>query len=281
MKTKTVLLRGVEIGAGRPKIIVPIVGKTEQEILDKAAELVQAKPDVVEWRVDYFQGGHKDTAFLLIDKHFAIFYEYLDYFQGVGDVQRVVDTARELNEALGEIPILFTFRTKREGGEKEIGMEDYTALNRAVAQSSYVDAVDVEIFSGDEVVRKNIAAIHDAGAAVVGSSHEFHRTPEHAELIYRLRKMQNMGADILKVAVMPQNKADVLTLLSATEEMYRLYAQRPLLTMSMASDGVISRLCGEVFGSAATFGMVGQGSAPGQIPADQLEQVLEILHRAL
>ena len=245
MKTKTVLLRGVEIGAGRPKIIVPIVGKTEQEILDKAAELVQAKPDVVEWRVDYFQG--------------------------VGDVQRVVDTARELNEALGEIPILFTFRTKREGGEKEIGMEDYTALNRAVAQSSYVDAVDVEIFSGDEVVRKNIAAIHDAGAAVVGSSHEFHRTPEHAELIYRLRKMQDMGADILKVAVMPQNKAD----------MYRLYAQRPLLTMSMASDGVISRLCGEVFGSAATFGMVGQGSAPGQIPADQLEQVLEILHRAL
>ena len=240
MKTKTVLLRGVEIGAGRPKIIVPIVGKTEQEILDKAAELVQAKPDVVEWRVDYFQG--------------------------VGDVQRVVDTARELNEALGE---------------KEIGMEDYTALNRAVAQSSYVDAVDVEIFSGDEVVRKNIAAIHDAGAAVVGSSHEFHRTPEHAELIYRLRKMQDMGADILKVAVMPQNKADVLTLLSATEEMYRLYAQRPLLTMSMASDGVISRLCGEVFGSAATFGMVGQGSAPGQIPADQLEQVLEILHRAL
>lgn len=57
----------------------------------------------------------------------------VDYFQGVGDVQRVVDTARELNEALGEIPILFTFRTKREGGEKEIGMEDYTALNRAVA----------------------------------------------------------------------------------------------------------------------------------------------------
>ena len=97
-----------------------------------------------------------------------------------------------------------------------------------------------------------------------GSSHEFHRTPEHAELIYRLRKMQDMGADILKVAVMPQNKADVLTLLSATEEMYRLYAQRPLLTMSMASDGVISRLCGEVFGSAATFGMVGQGSAPAR-----------------
>lgn len=197
MKTKTVLLRGVEIGAGRPKIIVPIVGKTEQEILDKAAQLVQAKPDVVEWRVDYFQG--------------------------VGDVQRVVDTARQLNEALGEIPILFTFRTKREGGEKEIGMEDYTALNRAVASRAMWTRWMWRFFPVTRWCARTSPPSMMPGAAVVGSSHEFHRTPEHAELIYRLRKMQDMGADILKVAVMPQNKADVLTLLSATEEMYRLY----------------------------------------------------------
>lgn len=93
--------------------------------------------------------------------------------------------------------------------------------------------------------------------------------------------MQDLGADIPKIAVMPQSKKDVLTLLAATEEMSTQYADRPIITMSMSGTGVISRLCGEVFGSAATFGMVGQGSAPGQIPADQLEQVLEILHRAL
>ena len=86
-----------------------------------------------------------------------------------------------------------------------------------------------------------------------------------------------MGADILKVAVMPQNKADVLTLLSATEEMYRLYAQRPLLTMSMASDGVISRLCGEAFGSAMTFANPGTASAPGQVPLDVVDTVLDSL----
>jgi len=36
-----------------------------------------------------------------------------------------------------------------------------------------------------------------------------------------------------------------------------------------------------VFGSAATFGSVGKGSAPGQIPVEQLAQALEILHGAL
>ena len=44
---------------------------------------------------------------------------------------------------------------------------------------------------------------------------------------------------------------------------------------------VISRLCGECFGSAATFGMIGQASAPGQIPTQQLTEVLSILHQAL
>ena len=254
MKTKTVLLRGVEIGAGRPKIIVPIVGKTEQEILDKAAELVQAKPDVVEWRVDYFQG--------------------------VGDVQRVVDTARELNEALGEIPILFTFRTLKEGGEKEISMEDYTALNKAVAQSGDADAIDVEIFSGDQVVLENIANIHAAGKVVVGSNHDFGGTPDKADLLFRLRKMQELGADIPKIAVMPRCPGDVIALLDATQEMSGKYADRPIITMSMGA-GVVSRLCGEYFGSAMTFGAVGQVSAPGQIPVEELNAAMDILHRAL
>ncbi len=80
---------------------------------------------------------------------------------------------------------------------------------------------------------------------------------------------------------MPRSRADVLTLLSATEEMARRWADRPIITMSMGGDGVVSRLCGEVFGSAMTFGTAGQASAPGQIPVEELRVVLNILHRAL
>ena len=160
-------------------------------------------------------------------------------------------------------------------------MADYTALNTAVAQSGDADAVDVEIFSGDYVVAKNIEAIHAAGKVVVGSNHDFHKTPSQADLIYRMRKMQDMGADLPKIAVMPQSKADVLTLLSATEEMSRCYADRPIITMSMSAVGVLSRLCGEVFGSTMTFGTVGRASAPGQIPVEQLNSATGIIHNAL
>ena len=251
----TVKLRNLEIGTGAPKVIVPIVGKTKEEILAKGKELASIPLHVVEWRVDFYE----------------------DAFQ----IPQVLETLKGLRAALGETPILFTFRTLKEGGEKEISMEDYTALNKAVAQSGDADAVDVEIFSGDEVVKENIANIHAAGKVVVGSNHDFHKTPSQADLIYRLRKMQDMGADIPKIAVMPQSKADVLTLLAATEEMSRCYADRPIITMSMSATGVISRLCGEVFGSSMTFGAVGQVSAPGQIPVEQLNAATEIIHNAM
>lgn len=252
---KTVMLRNVEVGAGAPKVIVPVVGKTREEIVAKGHELKQIPLDVVEWRVDFYE----------------------DVF----NTEAVLETLKQLRAALGETPILFTFRTKKEGGEKEIDMETYLALNTAVAKSGDADALDVEIFSGDDVVKASIEAIHAAGKVVVASNHDFFKTPSQADLVYRLRKMQDMGADIPKIAVMPQNKADVLTLLAATEEMYRCYADRPLITMSMSATGVITRLCGEVFGSAMTFGAVGQVSAPGQIPVEKLNSALEIIHNAI
>ena len=93
--------------------------------------------------------------------------------------------------------------------------------------------------------------------------------------------MQDMGADIPKMAVMPQTKKDVLTLLSATEEMASDYADRPIITMSMAGLGSISRIACEAFGSCLTFGSGAQASAPGQIGAEELHQALQIVHDAL
>lgn len=248
-------IRSVEIGSGVPKIIVPIVGKTQEAILAKAAGVVDMPIHMVEWRADFY-----DDVF---------------------DTEKALATLRKLRGALGTLPLLFTFRTKREGGEKEISMEQYAALNLAVAASGTADLVDVEVFSGGAAAKANIDGIHKAGVRVVGSNHDFSATPEKDEIVSRLRRMQEMGADIPKIAVMPKSTGDVLTLLAATAEMHEKYADRPIITMSMSAKGVVSRLSCEAFGSAMTFGAAGQASAPGQIPVEQLKQALDILHGAM
>lgn len=251
---KPIQLRNIVLGEGMPKLIVPIVDRTRDAILEKVSSFEGRRVDLIEWRVDFF-----DQA---------------------DDMAAVNGVLQALRQALPEMPILFTFRTKKEGGEREISMPDYIALNRSAAQSGCADLIDVEIFSGDEVVRELIDAAHAAGVRVVGSNHDFFQTPEKEELVRRLRKMQEMEADIPKIAVMPNSAADVLTLLSATDEMYTQYADRPLITMSMRGLGTISRMAGEIFGSAATFGTVGQESAPGQISVEHLAAALEYLHQA-
>ncbi len=251
----TVKVRNVEIGSGVPKICVPIVGVTKEDILAEAKSFDNIPVDVVEWRVDWFEN--------------------------VFDFSKVKDTLRDLRAVLGDTPLLMTFRTSKEGGEKSIEIDDYAIFNIKVAETGYVDLIDVEVFTGDDVVKKVIAGAHNAGVKVIASNHDFNKTPDKDDIISRLRKMQDLGADILKIAVMPTNKKDVLTLLAATEEMYSDYAERPIITMSMAGTGVISRLCGEVFGSSLTFGAAGKASAPGQMGVNDLSTVLALLHNAL
>lgn len=251
----TVKVRNIEIGAGIPKICVPIVGVTREEILAAAENIKSTKADVVEWRVDWYE----------------------DIF----DFTKTEATMQALREVLGEMPILFTFRTSKEGGEKAIETEAYVELNQNAAKTGLVDLVDVEAFTGDDVVKAVVETAHENGVKVIASNHDFHKTPAKEEIVSRLRKMQELGADIPKIAVMPQNKKDVLTLLAATEEMVSEYADRPIITMSMSGTGVISRLCGEVFGSALTFGAVGKVSAPGQMGIEDLTTVLGLLHKSL
>ena len=248
-------VRGVKIGEGIPKIIVPIVGTTKEEILAAAASFESVRLDIVEWRVDWYQ----------------------DIF----DFAKVEDTMKALRAALGNTPILFTFRTSKEGGEKAISPEDYAELNIRAAQTGLIDMVDVEAFTGDEIVKKIIDGAHAAGVRVVASNHDFGKTPDKDDIVGRLRKTQDLGADIPKIAVMPRSKRDVLVLLSATEEMATDYADRPIITMSMAGTGLVSRLCGEAFGSSCTFGAVGKASAPGQMNAADLDTVLNLIHASM
>ena len=277
---KTVKIRGVEIGAGIPKICVPIVGTAKKEILEQAAALRTVPADMAEWRIDWFENAY--------------------------DYEALYEVLKELRAVLGDLPLLMTFRTLGEGGEKAIGPEAYADLNIRAARTGLVDLVDVELFTGggidsekagqsygngavpagaelhkdNGIVRRIIREAHAANVFVVASSHDFDKTPDKEELIRRLRLMQELDADILKIAVMPRCRKDVLTLLAATEEMTSVYADRPVVTMSMAGAGVISRLCGEVFGSAITFGAAGRTSAPGQMDARDLRTALELMHKA-
>ncbi|MFS2223071.1 type I 3-dehydroquinate dehydratase [Pantoea sp. B65] len=251
-----ITIRNTVIGEGMPKIIVPTTGNSADTVLAQA-KVIGNNPDadLIEYRIDYLNFATDPVA--------------------------VTALGQQVAQAAQGKPLLLTFRTKAEGGAKAIADADYGKLYLALIKGHFIDLLDVEMFRNAAVVHQLVAAAHQAGIKVIMSSHDFQKTPSGAEIIARLRQQDALGADILKIAVMPHSAADVLTLLSASDQVREKYSRKPLLTMAMGGAGAISRLSGEVFASDLTFGMIGEASAPGQVDVASLHQVLNVIDQSV
>ena len=136
------------------------------------------KPDIIEWRVDH--------------------YEHVE------NVEAVVQLASKLRNTLPHTLLLFTFRSFKEGGNKEISDRYYFELLHAAIRSKQFDLVDVELSFEESDVKATVKLAKEYGVYVIMCNHDFQKTPPKDEILYRLRKMQEYGADIPKIAVMPQ-----------------------------------------------------------------------------
>lgn len=246
---KTVSIDDVIIGEGTPKIIIPIVEKTEAEILAIAKEAGQSVCDLLEWRIDHFESVQEKST--------------------------VASLSKKVKDICGK-PLLITFRSFKEGGVLDISDAEYFQIYNDLIENGTFDLLDIELFMPEAEVSQLIDKCHSKGIYVVLCNHEFHLTPSKDTIMERLKSMEAKGADICKIAVMPNSGDDVLTLLNATYER-KQEAKVPLITMSMGNLGMISRLSGEVFGSSATFGALGEVSAPGQMPVNDLSLIINKL----
>ena len=256
MEKKTVRWRHLTLGAGRPAVCVPVMGRDEKALAAFARSAVLSGAEVIELRADSMCA--------------------------LPTVAQAASMLRAVREAAPDTPLLFTLRTQRDGGA---GLPDAAAyealLCGLMAQADALpDALDCELSVGEAAFSRIAACAHAAGVSVVGSSHDFEGTPECAEIVSRLTRMERLGADVCKIAVMPGTREDVLTLMQAALEADGAL-RAPLIAISMGPLGAITRVGGELTGSCLTFGAVGQTSAPGQMDARALRDALALLRGAM
>ncbi|NNP75149.1 3-dehydroquinate dehydratase [Acinetobacter sp. Ac_3412] len=231
------------------KTIVPITAKTKEQAIAQAKVIAaNADADLAEFRIDLL--------------NFA------------NDSEQVIALGQELKQILGVKPMIATIRTHNEGGQLTISDADYGKTYQAYLQQPFMDMLDVEMFRDQHIVKNTVKLAHAKKVLIVMSNHDFQKTPLEAEIIKRLLKQDELGADILKIAVMPQSKQDVFTLMNATLNVSQ-QSKKPLLTMSMGKLGTISRIATANMGGSFSFGMIGEASAPGQIDVTQLKQFLK------
>jgi len=244
------VVRGLEYGGARPLFCIPLVAADRQQLLDQAKVAHELAADLVEWRADFYR-----------DVTAAGF----------------VDSLGRLRTALPKEAIIFTLRAKAEGGAQEISQVDRRTCIEAVAASGLADIVDMELSNELRVLESVVRVARGHGVRVILSFHDFLKTPANGELLEKIGSMHHRGADIAKIAVMPQTNGDVLRLLEMTLQARQRFPHLPLCTMSMGRLGVLSRVAGFLFGSDMAYAVGQESSAPGQIPIVEARALAEKL----
>lgn len=253
-----VYVKNTIIGSGMPKVCVPLMGATDEELLMGAEKILEASArhsiDMVEFRGDYYRSLCDLTALKCI--------------------------MEKLREIFSDKVFLFTIRSVKEGGEElPCDTPKVNDINAFVIENRLADMVDVELFSGEDDCRRLASLAHENHIHIIMSNHDFVTTPETDVMVNRLLTMQSLGADIVKIAVMPENMEHVADVLKTAAIMKEHHNETPVVVISMGKCGAISRLVGEIFGSAITFATIKDASAPGQISVKNVKEILEYLHR--
>jgi 3-dehydroquinate dehydratase-1 len=222
------------------KLVVSIMPRT----LEEAQQLDRSRydgADVIEWRADFL------------------------------DKNEILTVAPAVFEKFAGREILFTIRTRGEGGQIDLTSEEYLAIIQDIQSIYHPDYIDFEFYSHREVFEQMLEFSN-----LVLSYHNFQETPENMMEI--LSELTSLSPKLVKVSVMSHNEQDVLDLMNYTRGFKTLNPEQEYVTISMGKIGKISRLTADLTGSSWSFASVGEESAPGQIPLENMRRIRELLN---
>ena len=222
------------------KLIVSVMPKSLEEA--QAIDVTRYHDaDIIEWRADFLPK------------------------------EAILQVAPAIFEKFAGRELVFTLRTRAEGGQIELSSEEYVQIIKEVAQLYQPDYIDFEYFSYKDVFDQMLDFPN-----LVLSYHNFQETPEN--LMEILSELTSLNPKIVKIAVMANTEQDVLDLMNFTRGFKTLNPEQEYVTISMGKVGKVSRITSDVTGSSWSFASLDEASAPGQISLSSMTKIRELLN---
>ena len=222
------------------KLVVSVMPKSLEEAQGiDAMRYIDA--DIIEWRADFLPK------------------------------EAILQVAPAIFEKFAGRELLFTLRTRAEGGEIDLSSEEYVQIIKDVAQLYQPEYIDFEYFSHKDVFEEMLDFPN-----LVLSYHNFQETPDNMMEI--LSELTSLTPKVVKVSVMAHTEQDVLDLMNFTRGFKTLNPEQEYVTISMGKVGKVSRITSDVTGSSWSFASLDAVSAPGQISLSNMVKIREILN---
>ena len=222
------------------KLIVSVMPKSLEEAQGiDAMRYIDA--DIIEWRADFLPK------------------------------EAILQVAPAIFEKFAGRELLFTLRTRAEGGEIDLDSAEYVQIIKDVAQLYQPEYIDFEYFAHKDVFEQMLDFPN-----LVLSYHNFQETPDNMMEI--LSELTSLTPKVVKVSVMAHTAQDVLDLMNFTRGFKTLNPEQEYVMISMGKMGKVSRITSDVTGSSWSFASLDEASAPGQISLSSMKKIREILN---
>lgn len=162
--------------------------------------------------------------------------------------------------------VLLTIRSAAEGGKWSGSDAERLALYRQGL--AVVSMVDVEINS--RILPEVVEVAHQTGKPVIGSFHDFSKTPPARVLAENISRGWKNGADVVKLATKLNAEKDLELLLKLIKSGT---LRHPLCLIGMGPPE--ARVALARAGSCFAYGFLGKSAAPGQVPCVELRRQLQ------
>ena len=236
---RKILVDNLEITEKNPTICVPVTASCFNELIFQIKKITDTEADIIEWRADFY-------------------------------TEDILEALPYVKKNAKEKKLIFTFRTKTQGGERD--NNEYFDMLKQVICSKIPDIVDIEILIDENEIKELIHLCKENNIVSILSKHFFNETPKMSKIEEIYDYMQSLGADIPKLAVMPQKLSDVLCFMETVSHISE--KNSPIIAICMGKIGMMTRLFPSIIGSALSFATVFSSSAPGQLPVNLMKEII-------
>ncbi len=237
---KQISLRNQRVfGSGKLLTCVPLISKDVDSLIRDAKETCREKPDILEWRSDFFLT--------------------------ISDPEKVAQAAQALRQAVGDVPVLFTPRHPAENGNTDLSDALKKEIIEAVVSTGCIDLVDLEMRYEEDYIQQIRQITASNNVKLVLSYHDFSGMPDLEVIQAKLERAERLGADINKLALMPQNFHDVAVFCQMVCNAKASWMKNPIIASLMGDVGAVTRFAGGSLGSDMCFVSVTGISGPGQM----------------
>ena len=154
------------------------------------------------------------------------------------------------------LPVIATCRGRERGGQFDGSIEDEVHVLECAVRNG-ARFVDMDYRFARSI----------AGAQVIGSLHDFSKTPDHLDAL--LGAACGSRSDAAKIATRVRSWRDNRRLFDLMGRSW----PKPVIVVGMGDMGQISRIIGPSRGSALTYACANEASAPGQIHVREMLDV--------